>query len=1117
MREQRRFDRAGNHFVIKLMWYFTVMYCAACAGETIAATGLMENQRWPPIDPDSLVIVSADEQGMATILGLGGCVPPDRWVVIHTIDTDELVLTQADDDGGFRVRVFAPPGAVLQIHHRQRRPPLPELDPDPSASAAVILELGPSPSTSSNESDDRLRANAIMRHELARVWVDCRLSSVEVDPGGSIDLSGVIQISPLPQAQLRSRPDSVSCELELVRLFAADGGQLTPIRLLASSLLTPTGIPVEAPEDISSIHCGAYRASGRQIRRDGNVLRCPLEAEVRLPEDLPAGYYLLGCRVHFDPRGFASARPAPGFLQESQIFLPARLAVIKVGRPDTPRLAVMLLADLVSNGSRGVLPPETERRWAIAPAAVFQTPLTAFPREYRDGSPVTFCFEPGLPLVSLANRPFPMTIPRPLIPFHFAGGSWQVDVRSPSGRSIRMGPSEFVAGRNNLSLVDIRGVNPAREPITAPMAYGNNYLGDVYQLTVADRQEFLRVLEEDGVYTVETSGYVLDRFGHRYDLASRFSFTIARPFDLDLGMFTGTPLTVGESITSVVHVRPPLEAEVCLRLRHFPDSRHDREQVQTVRGRANRFGYFAPKDAPLQLNEPGEYVLDVAVEGRDQYGRLWTAYAHGASIVAPSDPIITAHGERGLRSPDATRRLAWYIEGLGREVVRKEGAGMHALFPYHSGDVLWVEDHESIFPSLRFDDPTNQYADLVERLLPDVRQGTYGGFFTAHLRPIDMRVVGELPLFSQADHHWPIGQFPERATYVSYAYTSTVRPEVAVRSLVHESSFLAYWALDDPYNLQYGAGGEGDLPGDMKLQFGGVVLRGLPDAEPLSQPAFPQYAAYASMAVIVPPRDPLGNRVTPPFRGAGGGPNGGPLLTIRGRDYDLFVTPTGVLPGSVCQVGDRFTYSGYTWPTLPVEVRWTVTGPDQTARSFQTTASRVGYFHDPATDFVLTEPGLYSHQVALTYRGTTSAGPVESPYPVGDLPGSASGLSHFVVVDPQEPTLDVEIFRPHRDTDGPPRPVQYSLEASVPSNWTRTQGWVTVSLPGFLVEDRPLRLTDAVARFDLDAATWQRDFPNIDQHPVDTFVVTVSISGTDPRGQRHTRVRLLVLQGQQVW
>jgi len=1087
-----------------------VLFLASCF-ETAFGAEHAGSKRPEPVKAEALQVSPADDGGMATVAGRVGSVPPDRWVVIHTLDTDELVVTQADVEGSFAVRAFAPTGAVLQIHHRVRRPHLPELDPDPTSSPAVILELPLSSSTG-----HRLTADAIMRHELARVVVSCRLSGVEADPGGTVQISGSIQLTPIAMAEIRSVPRQIGCDFELARLFTEDGGQLAPIRLLASAFLTPTGLPVEAPEDVPSIHCGGCRIDAGEIQRLGAVLKCRLSTEARLPADLPAGYYLLGCRVHFDPGAFHSDQPAPGFLQEAQVFMPARLAILKVGQPSPPRLALMLLSELVSNGSRGVLPPEAERRWAVSPAAVFQTPLTVFPRQFPDGRSVPFRFEPALPLVSLANRPFPLTIPRPFIPFRFPSGQWQVVVRSPSGKTMRLGPSEFVCGSNNVSLLDIVGVNPAREPIEAPMAYGNNYLGDVYQLSVADRQAFVRTLDEDGRYTVETSGFVLDRFGHRYDLGGRFTFVVAQPFDLDLGMFTGTPLTVGDSITPVVHVRPPLPADITMRLRHYPNSLKEKETIRVLKGRANRFGYFAPDGPPVRIREPGEYVIDVMAEGYDDQGRLWMACSRGASVVAPSKPVVIAHGERGLRSPESTQRLAWYVEGLRPDVVRKPGAGIHALFPYHSGDVLWVEDHESIFPAVRFDDPTGQYADIVERLRPEVREGTYGGFFNGDLKPIDMRVVGELPLFSRAGNDQPVGQFPGRPKYVSYAYTSTVRPGVAVRSLVHESSFLAYWSLDDPYNLQYGAGGEGDLPNDIKLQFAGLVLRGPMDATSDEGPAFPQYDVYASTAVIVPQGDRLGNRVTPPFRGAAGGPNGGPLLTIHGREYDMFVTPTGVLPGTVCEIGDRFTYSGYAWPTLPAEVSWTVTGPDQQARSFQTMASRVGYFHDPTTDFTLSEPGLYAHRVHVTYRGLTSAGPVAKPYPTGDLPGSKSGLSHFVVADPSEPPLDVEVFSLMGNAGGRPR-TGTQFQARIPEEWSQAEGWVTVWLPGFLIDDRRLVVTDGTISYHFDPRSWCHDFPNIDPQPVDTFVVTLSASGFDQQGQRRIRARLLVVQGSRVW
>ena len=46
---------------------------------------------------------------------------------------------------------------------------------------------------------------------------------------------------------------------------------------------------------------------------------------------------------------------------------------------------------------------------------------------------------------------------------------------------------------------------------------------------------------------------------------------------------------------------------------------------------------------------------------------------------------------------------------------------------------------------------------------------------------------------------------------------------------------------------------------------------------------------------------------------------------------------------------------------------------------------------------------------------------------------------------------------------------------------------------------------------------WRHDFPNIDRQPVDTFIVTLSVSGLDQDGQHRIRARMIVVQGQQVW
>ena len=241
--------------------------------------------------------------------------------------------------------------------------------------------------------------------------------------------------------------------------------------------------------------------------------------------------------------------------------------------------------------------------------------------------------------------------------------------------------------------------------------------------------------------------------------------------------------------------------------------------------------------------------------------------------------------------------------------------------------------------------------------------------------------------------------------------------------LVHESSFLAYWSLDDPYNLQYGAGGEGDLPNDIKLQFAGLVLRG-PAGSRRGRSGRPFPSTTCTLrwpsscprvtGLAIALRLPSGRRRWSQRRTAVDDSRAG-LRHVRHADR---CSSGHRLPGGRPLHLQRLCLADVAGRG-PLDDH----GPDQNARSFQTVASRVGYFHDPTTDFTLAEPGLYSHRVELTYRGLTSAGPVVEPYPTGDLPGSESGLSHFVVVDPREPPLDVEVSSPMWDADGrrPPR------------------------------------------------------------------------------------------------
>ena len=70
------------------------------------------------------------------------------------------------------------------------------------------------------------------------------------------------------------------------------------------------------------------------------------------------------------------------------------------------------------------------------------------------------------------------------------------------------------------------------------------------------------------------------------------------------------------------------------------------------------------------------------------------------------------------------------------------------------------------------------------------------------------------------------GVFPEEIDQWGYWYGSSERPDVHVREIISEDNMgTAYWRFNDTYNMQIGEGAMGDLPGDLKWEFGGAVFR----------------------------------------------------------------------------------------------------------------------------------------------------------------------------------------------------------------------------------------------------------------------------------------------------
>ena len=233
-------------------------------------------------------------------------------------------------------------------------------------------------------------------------------------------------------------------------------------------------------------------------------------------------------------------------------------------------------------------------------------------------------------------------------------------------------------------------------------------------------------------------------------------------------------------------------------------------------------------------------------------------------------------------------------------------------YPFFSGDVAWLEDGRPIGPTATLQDPTGILEDIAPQVASSRIEVVIG---EGPVELPDMKRLSMQTAEGKGGQH-------RKADIDSWAYwyTSSIRPDISIHHTVsEEDSNPSHWYGTDSYNCQIGltcfgawqsidqGGRNGDEEGDVKLLFGGAVIKGGGEQH---------FVPCASMAVIIPEtiedqetgevvsQDSKGPRLCPPYQGAAAGlATCGPILTIGDREVDLFVTPTGTRPGSVLEVG----------------------------------------------------------------------------------------------------------------------------------------------------------------------------------------------------------------------
>jgi hypothetical protein len=805
------------------------------------------------------------------------------------------------------------------------------------------------------------------------------------------------------------------------------------------------------------------------ITRAGEHYQATFTASATIPSDLPAGLYRPGFGVGSQnlPRTIRTFDSPPMLFTIGE-FRPPALPLIRIGQAAAPKLDWVLGLDNFSNGSRGAIALEDRGAFGIASHVITNTETFIVPMtEPRSGKRYRYKLEPFAPMLSRSAGNGSMA-EVPHVPLKFPSGSLRVTITKPDGTVDDLGSAPFAQA--SLKTPVTRALNT--------MGDASFHVTDFLQLTTLD-PKFDVQFSQYGLHRISMTGTIEDLDGNVYTGGGTYEVWVARTLDLDTAVIAGAPFEVGDAFSPAVVVQPGVAADVEMTVKVVGATTVTRRFT----GRANRFGLYAPPES-MAMSAPGEYRVDVVARYLDEHGVLWMgAMTAGAVVETPNSPLV-AHGRRGFDGTAAVQNQ-WF------RVPDARIGFDHVMFPFHRGDIMWMTkfDPAADIPKISVQDTAGAFANRVRARAEQFR-------FEQPWNIEERITAGEIPLFSSNPRSKsPIE--PEHIDQWGYFYAAANKPGVHVRELISgDSSASGYWRFTgDNYGFQLGNGYTADLPNDFKFQFGGAVFRDESDG-------FRWYGGYASLFVMLPFDDRAG-RVFPPFQGNGGGPGGGPILRLNGKDVDLFFHPTALRPGSILVRGDNVSFAGHVAPTLGSKVDIRVIAPSGRQRVVAGATNKFGWFYQPALDFAADESGIWRVRVKVTNDGATSAGALQPPFPTGDVLGSRDGEFNFYVVDGAAAPLDVA---------APPQfpPLNQPIDFTAPGVELTT----TVTAAGYILHES----TTASMRYTYDLGLLSVAFPNLDRFDqdgklaVDTVTLTFFARGADGK----FRARQLLLQGEEL-
>jgi hypothetical protein len=797
---------------------------------------------------------------------------------------------------------------------------------------------------------------------------------------------------------------------------------------------------------------------------------------VKIPQNYVFGLYRLSALLELNDSINVTEGDTEGLFTGVGNCCEATIGNFTVGSPAMMRLATTILADVLDEGSRGgILAIQDNGQFDVsARVATRHDPVV--PRSDGLGKTLAYQLEPYLPMFGAIDRVEPGAPPLLL---DFNNSELTITITRPDGIIDQLGPAPLTHMLFNMPMPPVMCFD---QGISA-----GGHLSGLIQLRRSD-DTFLYEFPTDGPYTVRLDGLVADYDGRTFEISGDYEVAVANSLKISPSLLPGTPFEIGDILSPALSVTPPAPVNITYAVTHVADNGLTTREIFT--GTANKFGIWDAAGKAHTFTRAGEYRVDIEAIYETTNGELWMGRMRFGSVVASPNPAIILHGRRGTAGVSPLPP-PWFF----RSTFDPDEAG-HLLPAFFTGDIQWGvspnigDDAVSFRNSVQIVDNNNTLAAWA---LAQFSQ--FGGPLGDDVSVEDQITAGQIPLLTIQDAGSKLAAMhPDDIRLWAYTYASAQRPGIRVREFIQGTDLEnPYWTFDDPYHLQSGIGPMGDLPGEFKYLYSGAVLR-----DAISKQG--EYAIYGSGWVLAPDDDLGHGRVFPPFQGAAGGPDGGALFTVHGREIDMFFLPLGVRPGAMLEVGDIFRMAGPIMPTLPSKVEYTVISPDGTPRTFEGYANSIGYYYDPAADFKLDQPGLWTVKLKIIHDGMTSAGLVEEPFPTGSVL-SPDGMSYtFVVTDPQTELLTIRT-----DLEEVPPSSWYChniqkayFQAALPDSMKVERAHITVTMPGTVLVDEDLTIRSSEIRWDLDARALNKLASNFDVFPgiADTITVTFFAEGT---------------------